>query len=136
YNTSNYYSCMRVNAGFSCQRLVHIIAGVNDTTLRVKGVEYSSTSYETAHKNEINSTMKTYLDNWYDKNLISYTDKLSNEAVYCNNRVPSTTKAGVYQQEGYGINPTIYDYDKFWDWIGTRKGPNLVCNQKSDAFSV
>ena len=110
--------------------------GVNDTTLRVKGISYSSTSYETAHKNEVNSTMKTYLDNWYDKNLTSYTDKMSNEAVYCNNRVPSTTKTSTYTNEGYGINPTIYGYEKFWDWSGTKKGPNLVCEQKNDTFSV
>ena len=136
YNTSNYYSCMNTSAGANCHRLFHVISGVTDTKLRVKGVEYSSTSYETAHKNEVNSTMKTYLDNWYDKNLTSYTDKMSNEAVYCNNRVPSTTKSGEYQQEGYGINPTIYDYEKFWSWSGTRKGLNLVCDQKSDTFSV
>ena len=136
YNTSNYYSCMSTNAEASCQRLVHVMSGVNDTSLRVKGIAYSSTSYETAHKNEVNSTIKEYLDNWYDKNLTSYTDKLSNEAVYCNNRVPSTMKSGVYQQEGYGINPTMYDYEKFWDWSGTRKGPNLVCAQSSDMFSV
>ena len=129
YNTSNYYSCISTNAE-------HVTMGVNDTTLRVKGVEYSSTSYETAHKNEVNSTMKTYLDNWYDKNLISYTDKLSNEAVYCNNRLPSTTKSSTYTNEGYGINPTIYDYEKFYDWSGTKIGPNLVCDQKSDSFSV
>ena len=136
YNTSNYYSCISANSRASCQRLVHIISGVNDTTLRAKGVEYSSTSYETAHKNEVNSPIKTYLDNWYDKNLTSYTDKLSNEAVYCNNRLPSTKKSGTYTNEGYGINPTIYDYEKFYDWSGTKIGPNLVCDQKSDSFSV
>ena len=34
------------------------------------------------------------------------------------------------------MHPTIYDYDNFYDWSGIRKGPNLVCDQKSDAFSV
>ena len=136
YNTSNYYSCMSTNSETSCQRLVHVMSGVNDTTLRVKGIEYSSTSYETAHKNEVDSPIKTYLDNWYDKNLTSYTDKLSNDAVYCNNRIPSTTKSSTYTNEGYGMNPTIYDYEKFYDWSGTRKGPNLVCAQKNDTFSV
>ncbi|HIT12379.1 MAG TPA: hypothetical protein IAB58_06280, partial [Candidatus Pelethosoma merdigallinarum] len=110
--------------------------GVNDTTLRVKGIEYSSTSYETAHKNDVNSNMKTYLDNWYNNNLKSYDSKISKEAIYCNNRVPSTRKDSTYTHEGYGIHPTIYDFEKFFDWQGTRKGPNLVCTQENDQFCV
>ncbi len=30
----------------------------------------------------------------------------------------------------------MYDYEKFWDWQGTRKGPNLICSQNNDQFSV
>ncbi len=136
YNTSNYYSCMSTSSTASCQRLVHVTSGVNDTTLRVKGIEYSSTSYESAHKNDVNSNMKTYLDNWYNNNLRSYDSKISKEAIYCNNRVPSTKNAGSYTNEGYGIHPTIYDHEKFFDWQGTRKGPNLVCTGENDQFSV
>ena len=136
YNTSNYYSCMSNSSTATCQRLHHVMGGVNDTTLRVKGIEYSSTSYETAHKNDVNSNMKTYLENWYNNNLKSYDSKISKEAIYCNNRVPSTRKDSTYTQEGYGIHPTIYDYEKFFVWQGTRKGPNLVCTQENDQFSV
>ncbi len=136
YNTSNYYSCMSNSSAVTCQRLHHVMGGLNDTTLRVKGIEYSSTSYETAHKNDVNSNMKTYLDNWYNNNLKSYDSKISKEAIYCNNRLPSTRKDSTYTQEGYGIHPTMYNYDKFFDWQGTRKGPNLVCTQENDQFSV
>ena len=110
--------------------------GVNDITLRVKGVEYSSTSYESAHKNDVDSNMKTYLENWYNNNLKSYDSKISKETIYCNNRIPSTKNSGSYTNEGYGIHPTIYDYEKFFDWQGTRKGPNLICSQNNDQFSV
>ncbi|HIT12007.1 MAG TPA: hypothetical protein IAB58_04375 [Candidatus Pelethosoma merdigallinarum] len=136
YNTNNYYTCISSNETATCQRLLHVTSGVNDTTLRVKGIEYSSTSYESAHKNDANSTMKTYLENWYNNNLKSYDNKISKEAIYCNNRVPSTKVAYPYTQEGYGIHSTIYDYDKFWDWQGTRKGPNLICSRNNDQFSV
>ena len=136
YNTSNYYSCMSTSSAASCQRLVHVTSGVNDTTLRVKGIAYSSTSYETAHQNDVNSTIKTYLDNWHNNNLTSYDSKLSKEAIYCNNRVPSTTNYGSYTNEGYGNHPTMYDYEKFYDWQGTRRGPNLVCTGENDQFSV
>ena len=136
YNTSNYYSCMSTTSTASCQRLVHVTTGVNDTTLRVKGIEYSSTSYESAHKNDVSSTMKNYLDNWYNNNLKSYDSKISKEAIYCNNRVPSTRNTSTYTNEGFGIHSTIYDYDKFYDWQGTRKGPSLVCTRENDQFSV
>ena len=136
YNTNNYYSCISSIASETCQRLIHVTSVVNDTTLRVKAIEYSSTSYDTAHQNDVDSMMKTYLDNWYTNNLKSYDSKISKEAIYCNNREPSTKVASPYTQEGYGIHPTMYDYEKFFDWQGTRKGPNLVCTQENDQFSV
>ena len=136
YNTSNYYTCMSSNATATCQRLEKVISGINDTALQVKGIAYSSTSYEIAHQNDVNSTMKTYLENWYNNNLKSYDSKISKEAIYCNNRVPSSRLGSSYTNEGYGIYPTLYDYEKFVDWQGTREGPNLVCSQKSDQFSV
>ena len=114
YNTSNYYSCMNSSATVTCQRLEQVTSGINDTTLRVKGIAYSSTSYETAHQNDVNSNMKIYLENWYNTNLKSYDSKISKEAIYCNNRVPSTTNSGSYTNEGYGIHPTMYDCEKFW----------------------
>ena len=136
YNTSNYYSCMSASSTATCQRLVHVTTGVNDTTLRVKGISYSSTSYETAHQNDVSSTIKTYLDNWYNNDLKSYDSKLFKESIYCNNRVLSSTDVSPYTQEGYGLYTTMYNYDKFSDWQGTRKGPNLVCTRENDQFSA
>ncbi len=136
HNTGNYYSCLKTGVDDSCQQILHIMTGVNDTTLRVKGITYSSTSYDTAHKNDVNSTMKNYLDNWYNNNLKNHDNKLFKEAIYCNNRIPSTKDYDAYSNTGYGNYPTIYDYEKFFDWQGTRKGPNLICSQKSDQFSV
>ena len=36
--------------------------------------------------NTNNSTIKTYIDNWYNNNLSSYSKYISTEAVYCNDR--------------------------------------------------
>ena len=73
--------------------------------------------------NENDSTIKTYIDNWYSKNLSSYTKYLSTEAVYCNDR----------KAPSYSANSS-FDY-----YINTRLtagNPTYNCEDTKDAFSV
>ena len=80
--------------------------------------------------------MKTYLDNWYQNNLSDVDDKISKDATYCNNRTKSTYNSGTYNNAGYGINPTIYGYERIWSWRSTGKmAPTLMC-ETNDSFSV
>lgn len=104
--------------------------------MSVTAVEYSTPSYEKAHANETNSTMKNYLDNWYKNNLNTYNDKVSKEAVFCNDRTKSSQNSGSYRNTGYGITPTIYGYDRFYTWVSAAKGPRLTCPQNNDKFTV
>ena len=46
----------------------------------------TSGSLDNNRTNKNNSTIKTYIDNWYSNNLSSYTKYISTEAVYCNDR--------------------------------------------------
>ena len=57
----------------------------------------TSGSLDLNRTNENNSTIKTYIDNWYNNNLSSYTKYLSTEAVYCNDR---EVKKGNYSLSG------------------------------------
>ena len=51
------------------------------------GYKYGTTgSLENNRLNTNDSTIKTYVDNWYKNNLTAYTKYLSNDAVYCNDR--------------------------------------------------
>ena len=142
YSSLQYYSCWSNNESEGCPVLFRISdeckidEQYKETVACQTNIGFASSSYEKAHTNTLDSTIKSYLDNWYDINLTSYTNKLSNEAVYCNNRVPSTLKSDLYQQEGYGIYPTTYDYEKFINWQGTRSGPELACKRTNDMFSV
>ena len=48
------------------------------------GYKYgTSGSLENNRLNTKDSTIKTYIDNWYKNNLTAYTKYLSNDAVYC-----------------------------------------------------
>ena len=92
------------------------------------GYKYGTTgSLENNRLNTNNSTIKTYVDNWYKNNLTAYTKYLSNDAVYCNDRnlasgqTYSTTKAFNYAP---------------YERIYTNKQPTYNCTNMSDAFSV
>ena len=92
------------------------------------GYKYGTTgSLENNRLNTNNSTIKTYVDNWYKNNLTAYTKYLSKDAVYCNDRnlasgqTYSTTKS--------------FDYAPL-ERIYTNKQPTYNCTNMSDAFSV
>ena len=103
-------------------------------TVKAKG--YGSTSLEGAHANVTDSTMKTYLDDWYQDNLSSLEEKISKDAIFCNNRNKSSKNSGTYTNAGYGITPTIYGYERFWNWASQGKlDPTLMC-ETDDSFSV
>ena len=93
------------------------------------GYKYGTTgSLENNRLNTNNSTIKTYVDNWYKNNLTAYTKYLSNDAVYCNDRnlasgqTYSTTKS--------------FDYASVERLGGYTIAPTYNCTNMSDAFSV
>ena len=136
YNTSGYYTCFNTSSAGTCQRLNHVQNYVSATSMSVKAVEWSSTSYAGAHANEKNSNMKTYLENWYDSNLSLVDNKLSKDTIFCNNRQLSTYKSSIYVGDGYGVTPAMYSYPRFYNWAGSSISPSLICPQANDKFSV
>ena len=92
------------------------------------GYKYGTTgSLENNRLNTNNSTIKTYIDNWYNNNLSSYSKYISTEAVYCNDRklVPEST----YKTDG-----TAFYYAPFGR-LNTNKTPTYNCTNNKDAFS-
>ena len=136
YNDKKYYTCFSTSKTGTCQRLIHVQSYRNATQMNVKSVENSSTSYNQAHQNLNNSTMKTYLENWYNNNLSSVDDKISKTTYFCNNRQISSKGDGTYKNTGYGITPTFYGYTRIYDWNGNATGPILNCPQANDKFTV
>ena len=92
------------------------------------GYKYGTTgSLENNRLNTNDSTIKTYVDNWYKNNLIDYTKYLSKDAVYCNDR---NLASGETYSTTNGFN---YASD---ERIYTNKQPTYNCTNISDAFSV
>ena len=142
-NKNNLYTCLSATSDSNgkptgtCQRLLKVRKINSETSAQVRPVEYSSTSYNTAHTNTVPSTMKTYLEGtWYLNNLTAYTNKLSGSSVFCNNRQISTYGNTVYTNDGYGSHPTLYGYTRFWAYAGSNISPTLSCPNASDRFTV
>ena len=91
------------------------------------GYKYGTTgSLENNRLNTNDSTIKTYVDNWYKNNLTAYTKYLSKDAVYCNDR---NLRSG----DTYSTTSN-FDYAS-WERI-KNKQPTYNCTNMSDAFSV
>ena len=92
------------------------------------GYKYGTTgSLENNRLNTNDSTIKTYVDNWYKNNLTAYTKYLSNDAVYCNDRTEQT--AGTYN-----TGNTEFYYAPGGRLV-TNKTPTYNCTNNKDAFS-
>ena len=91
------------------------------------GYMYGTTgSLENNRLNTNDSTVKTYVDNWYKNNLTAYTKYLSNDAVYCNDReLASGSTYSTSSSFNYAPYGRLY----------TNKKPTYNCTNNKDAFS-
>ena len=97
------------------------------------GYKYGEdTSLDTIRNNTTDSTIKTYVDNWYKNNLINYTKYLSTSAVYCNDRNEGTGQTYSASSE-FNLAP-YYRMDL--DTKGEKANPSYNCTDIRDAFSV
>ena len=102
-----------------------------------------STTYEATHNNINDSTIKTYIDSWYNKNFDAITTAKLEDTVFCNDR---STKAydentiglsmSSYGNLGYGKNETLYGAAHRASAISTNPNPSLVCQNQNDKFTV
>ena len=97
-----------------------------------------ASTYADAHANTNNSTIKTYIDNWYKTNIVGTTnEQYLADNVFCNDRSISSNKPGYYTNLGYGTNVTYYRwYNDPWESKNYNKKMLLTCSQKNDAFTV
>ena len=81
-----------------------------------------ASTYEETHKNTNDSTVKTFIDEWYKNNMLDYTEKLE-DTVWCNDRTVVTSNPS-FPGDGSGTTETWYGY-----------GRDFKCNQ-NDKFTV
>ena len=97
------------------------------------GYKYGEdTSLDTIRNNTTNSTIKTFIDSWYQNNLTNYTKYLSTSAVYCNDRSLGTGQT--YSASSLFNFAPYYRMDYGTD--GAKANPSYNCNDVRDAFSV
>ena len=113
--TEGYIGKSAFNTNYKSPKYVGYMYGDSDTTL------------EEARTNTNDSTIKTYIDNWYENNLTSYTNYLSNDAVYCNDRELAS---------GNEYSTSSKFNFKSYERLYTSKTPTYDCTNTKDAFSV
>ena len=102
-----------------------------------------ASTYADAHANTNNSTIKTYIDDWYKTNIVGTTnEQYLADNVFCNDRSISSNKpSSNYNNLGYGTNNTAYrwwygPWSDEWSDGSINSSMRLMCPQKNDAFTV
>lgn len=92
-----------------------------------------SSTYANTHSNAGNSTIKTYIDNWYETNLKEYKYYLK-DTIYCNDRKVVNNVGGMtLTGDGTGTNESAYaGFDRTY----VSHSPTLKCENKNDRFTV
>ena len=100
-----------------------------------------SSTYEETHANINDSTIKKYIDNWYENN-IKNTDSEQHLAdnLFCNDRTIANGKVdSTYTNFGYGKNKTTYRW-YYGSWNGYKTYDNdamiLFCKNIIDSLAV
>ena len=103
-----------------------------------------SSTYAATHANTNDSTIKTYIDNWYSQNFDkSATSKLE-DTIFCNDRSTKNYDANTigdfsmssYGALGYGTNATFYRAAHRASYYSNNPSPSLVCPNQNDKFTV
>ena len=99
------------------------------------GYKYGEdTSLDTIRNNTTDSTIKVFIDSWYQNNLTNYTKYLSTSAVYCNDRSLGTGQTYIVSSSSQFNFAPYYRMD--WDTQGAKANPSYNCTDIRDAFSV
>ena len=138
YNSSRVgkYTCFSTSKTGTCQRLALIKEYKSETTALSQVLAYGSQNKTAARSNVTDSSIKTYLDDWYVDNFTTaQRNKLSKSAVFCNSRVvyPNLTEPDNYNNYAYGLNPTSYSIGKIRSL--STYGATYSC-ENIDSFSV
>ena len=130
------YTCWSTSSTGTCQAIQLINEYVSETTAITKLRAYGSLNSTAAAANVTDSTVKTYLDDWYVDNFTTtQRSRLSTSAVFCNSRViyPDLTNPDNFNDLAYGLNPTSYSIGKLRSLSTYRS--TYSC-EDNDSFSV
>ena len=133
YNTinDNHYTCLTTET--TCNNLFYIYYTTSSLVAYITladGKSVNDALNEMLYADDVNkndSTIKKYIDNWYENNLIVYEDKLE-DTVFCTDRSISSLN---------GWNPnggSTSDYLYFKNY--SKNNQSLACANETDRFSM
>ena len=103
-----------------------------------------SSTYVATHENTNNSTIKTYIDNWYKDNFDETATNKLEDTIFCNDRSTKAydantigyTSMSSYGDLGYGTNTTLYGAVHRASYYSKNPNPSLVCINQNDKFTI
>ena len=113
-------------------KIMGVTAGTSSARIKYGYVNYGTSSKEVAQTNTNDSTIKTYLDNWYKTNIVGTTnEQYLVDNVFCNDRSMAGNNSGT----GAGVSRTYY---RWYNWASSSYNNKMMlkCPQKNDAFTV
>ena len=137
YNTinNNHYTCM--TTGTTCSSIYYVYYTKSTLAYFItldEGKSVNDALNEMLYADDVNtmnSTIKTYIDSWYESNLIDYEDKLE-DTVFCNDRSMYNESTNGWNPNGETISNSAYLYFKNY----STSNQSLVCVNETDKFSI
>ena len=129
---THHYTCL--SSGTTCSSIYYVHYISNGTPYYItltRGKSVSDALNEMLYADDVNtkdSTIKAYIDSWYENNLASYEDKLE-DTVFCNDRSMSNESSNGWNPNG-GSTST-YLYFKNYNSV-----TSLACTNETDRFSM
>ena len=132
---TNYpYTCFNTSVSGTCNYILKLTDYVSNYQAKVNYISYSSKNYASTLNNTTDSTIKTYIDNWYQNNILNKTDENNinyseylTDNIFCNDR-------SLLSGDGFSLfKTTIYNPYKR---IITTEAPSLICSQERDKFTT
>ena len=129
---THHYTCL--SSGTTCSSIYYVYYIFNGTPHYITltgGKSVSDALNEMLYADDVNtkdSTIKAYIDNWYENNLIDYEGKLEKDTVFCNDR-------SIFSLGGWDSNSgNIEGFLRFKNYYDDNK--SLVCANETDRFSM
>ena len=127
-----HYTCFNATGQCSTIYYVHHYKSETDAYyLELNDGKDIETAKEEMFSNENDSEMKRILDEWYEMNLISYTNDLE-DTIWCNDREFAN---GALYSKDYDTG-TLSSFFASYDRNFNTHKPSIVCSNKNDSFTV
>ena len=135
YNTinNNHYTCM--TTGTTCSSINYVYYADSESAYYItltNGKSVNDALNEMLYADDVNkndSTIKTYIDSWYESNIKDKYDNKLEDTVFCNDRSMSNESSNGWNPIGGSTSTSL----KFKNYNANQ---SLVCANETDRFSM